>query len=269
MSVGMHVFLLAASSETWHSWPMIIACVNQKGGVGKTTVAVHLACWLRLQEHRVALLDCDVQATAARWLHRTQVDLPATLAHDADAIIEVATKLDAERDFVVADGAAGLSDCTRAILLVADLAVLPCGATVPELEATGATVRMLRNAQRVRGGTAPGGLIALTRLRHRGCRLVREAPRAAACFNLPVSAATLTLREALADAPGQGRLVWELGCRAKSAADEMVTLCEEIFDHARRPTNILGDPYGRTTGVPARRGAASPAGPSVLASTDQ
>lgn len=220
---------------------MIIACVNQKGGVGKTTLAVHLACWLQREGRRVALLDCDTQTTASRWLKRMPDAVTAVQVHEVDDIIESAMELQREHGVIVVDGAASLADSTRALLLIADLAVLPCGATVPELEASAATVRMLQNARRVRGGHLPAGILVLTRLRHRGCRLVREAPVAAASLGLPVAKANLTLREATADAPGQGTTVWHLGRRAQPAASEMTSLCQEILRYAQSTTDNTRD----------------------------
>ena len=234
----------------WHTGIMIIACVNQKGGVGKTTLAVHLAAWARVLYRRVALLDADMQRTASRWVQRMERNIIVACEHEADAIIETAVELATRNEIVVADGAASLAESTRALLLVADVAVIPCGASVPELEATAATVRMLHTAQTVRERGRPNGLVALTRLRHDRCRLVREVPAAAASLGLPVCEHVLRLREAVADAPGQGLVVWELGGRARDAAIQIQTLCKEILDYAQSTKKHAGVVDAGPKGLP-------------------
>ena len=46
---------------------MIIVVANSKGGVGKSTLAVHLAAWLHEQGHSVTLADCDTQHSSSDW----------------------------------------------------------------------------------------------------------------------------------------------------------------------------------------------------------
>jgi chromosome partitioning protein len=46
---------------------MIIAVLNQKGGVGKTPLAVHIAAALAMQGARVLLVDADPQGSARDW----------------------------------------------------------------------------------------------------------------------------------------------------------------------------------------------------------
>src|SRR6266436_513763 len=47
---------------------MIIVVANSKGGVGKSTLSVHLAAWLHEQGHSVTLADCDTQHSSSEWI---------------------------------------------------------------------------------------------------------------------------------------------------------------------------------------------------------
>jgi cellulose biosynthesis protein BcsQ len=147
---------------------MFITVVNQKGGVGKTTLAVHLAVWLHEHGTRVALIDADGQAASTRWTQAAESRITVVTQADADAIIETAQQLRESHDVVIGDGPANLAEATRALLLVADLAVVPCGASLPELEAATQSIRILRSAQMVRSAALPAGRLVLNRLRSPG-----------------------------------------------------------------------------------------------------
>lgn len=210
---------------------MFITVVNQKGGVGKTTLAVHLAVWLHEHGSRVALIDADGQAASTRWVQSAEPRVTVVTESAPDAIIEQAQRLRETHDVIVGDGPANLAEATRALLLVADLAIVPCGATLPELEAAAQSFRILRNAQLVRAGVLPKGRLLLNRLRSDRFVLTKEAIAAAKSFEVPRFDSMLRLREAVADSPGQRSVVWRMGRRAKDAANEMSTLLEEICAH--------------------------------------
>lgn len=236
---------------------MIIAVVNQKGGVGKTTVAVHLAIWFAEHGQGTALIDTDEQRTASRWAAEADGRIHVIAEHEADGLIERASHLRETFDVVIADGPANLAECTRALLLVADVAVVPCGVTIPELESTAATIRMLRNAQAVRRSALPVPLLVLSRVRSKRYRLTREAFEAAELLGVPLARRSVPFREAIADAPGQRKAVWQLGRPGRMAADELTPLLEEIADYANESTNGAGDAFGGAGGVSLSRAAAA------------
>ena len=60
-----------------------IAIVSQKGGAGKTTIAVHLATAAAAAGHAVAIIDLDPQGTAASWGDRRQASTPEVVSGQA------------------------------------------------------------------------------------------------------------------------------------------------------------------------------------------
>jgi chromosome partitioning protein len=231
---------------------MMLAVVNQKGGVGKTTLAVHLAVWHLEREKRVAFIDADGQSASSRWLRAGRWDVTLLAETEADSIVELAGSLESTHDLVIADGPASLAEGARALLLVADHVLVPCGVTVPELEATAATIRMLRNARKIRDGRKPSAHLVLSRIRGDRFLLTRDARVAVQALGLPVCEQSIRLREAVADAPGQGSVVWKMGPRAKQAAREMLGLIEEVDDYVRT-SNDNGSTSSRAETVSAWR----------------
>ena len=117
--------LTCCSSSVAH--PLLIAVLNQKGGVGKSTTAVHLARWLQLQGRAVHLADLDPQQTSSVWLAAADgLAIPCSpVPADADSVLEQLPPLLEGGRVVVVDGPAGLSDATRAVMLLADLVLTP------------------------------------------------------------------------------------------------------------------------------------------------
>ncbi|MEH1799679.1 MAG: ParA family protein [Nostoc sp.] len=131
----------------------IIALVNQKGGCSKSTSAVHLTCWLSRKGRKVHLLDADAQSSSSIWLQSIEENsIPTTVLQSPDELLEQIPELAAQSDHLIIDGPAGLSEASRAILFRADLAVVPCQPTGLDLQSASDAVRLIRQAQSVRGG---------------------------------------------------------------------------------------------------------------------
>ena len=125
------------------------------------------------------------------------------------------------------DGPAGLSEVTRTILFVADTTFLPCGPSVLDLRAANEAIRVVRQAQAIRKGPPHAVLIPNKLQVH--YRLSRELVETARALDIP-SATGLRLRQAYADAAGQGKVVWQMGPRAEDAAREIRGLFEELYE---------------------------------------
>lgn len=211
---------------------MIIVVANSKGGVGKSTLSVHLAAWLGEQGHSVVLADCDAQASSSEWIREAAPDVRAVRLEDADTILEELPALARECDYVVADGPGSNTETSRALLLRGDLAVFPCKASMLEARALAQATALLRQAQDIRGGK-PDGVVVLSMVGTR-YRLTQDMRDAAAALGLRLAGPALTLKQIYADAPGQGAMVWDLGSRGKEAAAEVEALFRELLPAARR-----------------------------------
>src|SRR5882757_4559727 len=95
---------LLERSESCYRCHMIIVVANSKGGVGKTTIAVHLAAWLHEQGHRVTLADCDTQHSSSDWLQEAVPEIKTARLGSPDQILDELPSIARDCDYVVADG---------------------------------------------------------------------------------------------------------------------------------------------------------------------
>lgn len=209
---------------------MIIAITNSKGGVGKSTVAVHLAVWLHGQGHRVTLADCDTQHSSSEWIREAYPEITSVCLNDPNVILNELPGLAQEADYVIADGPGSQTETSRALLLRADRAIVPCKASMLEVRALAKATEVLRQCQDIRAGY-PSAVIVLSMV-GKNYRLTQDMKDAAAALGLPMASTPLILRQIYADAPGQGTVVSQLGSRGREAAGEVDKLFREILPDA-------------------------------------
>ncbi len=205
---------------------MITALTNSKGGVGKSTLAVHLAVWWQERGADVALVDADGQGSSSLWLQEAAPHIPVFRLQTPDDLLDQVPELRGRFDHVIVDGPAAMSEVTRAILLVTDLALLPCGSFAIDLRAAAEAIRVVQQAQKIRQRD-PQAILVPNKLQVQ-YRLSRELLATAKSLEI-ASAGGLRLRQAYAEAAGQGTVVWRLGRAGQPAAREIKELFDGLF----------------------------------------
>jgi chromosome partitioning protein len=146
----------------------VIAVVGRKGGIGKTTVSVHLAGELAARGRRVHLVDSDPQGSAAQWAAPGNLGLPVehlpVTVEQLKPWVERVRRVEAE--VVILDCPPHLDAALGAAVGLADLAVLPCGPSGLDMMAMSEVLAVVRQARAHRAGK-PTAMIVPNRVDRR------------------------------------------------------------------------------------------------------
>jgi len=201
----------------------VLTLAQQKGGAGKTTLAVNLACAARAQGLRVALLDTDPQGSLGRWFmaRRDRMDDPGMAFATASAwgVAYECEKLRKEVDLVVVDTPPKVDADLRPALREASLVVVPVAISHLDLWAVESVLDLAGRERRP-------ARIVLNRAAPRA-RLTAEVEAAVAELDAERARTTIRNRVIYAETLGQGASAVERKPTGP-AAEEMGLLWEEL-----------------------------------------
>ena len=219
---------------------MIIAYLNQKGGVGKTTLAIHTAAAFALAGRDVVLVDADPQASALDWFEARQRRLEGAAAQgaggdDGEPLFPVIgmprpvihrqlPRIAAGCDLVVVDGPPSLADVSRSAMLAADLVLIPVQPSPYDVWAAQDLVELI-DETRVYRDDLQARFVVSRRIVNTA--IGRDVSAALAKWSVPVLPAHVSQRVAFAESAAAGSTVLETA-RTSPAAREIEALRDAI-----------------------------------------
>ena len=211
-----------------------VAIISQKGGAGKTTMAIHLATAATAAGYVSLLLDTDPQATASRWSQWRQKKTPGAEPEVIDCAAppllpkKIASAAGLGAEFVVIDTPPHADSMAAAACRAADLIIIPCRPRAFDLDAIQTTADLVKTSGKPAFVVFSGGP-------QRAPNLYREAAELVTSFGLKVAPAALSERAAYHHAAGEGKTAPEIDTEGR-AADEVAALWEWVCKHAGMQT---------------------------------
>lgn len=191
----------------------VVSILAQKGGVGKSTLTRHWA--VAAQEQMglaVAVIDLDPQGTAAKWSQRRQQENPIVLqATETNLPQALAACRENGLGLVLIDTPPKVERLSQAAVRQADIAVIPCGPTVDDIEALEPSIEIVRQAK-------AQGLIVLNDGRP-GSPINDQAAKVLRDYQLPICPHFIMHRAVIADSFIDGRTVLEVSPQSKGAQE--------------------------------------------------
>ena len=190
-----------------------IAIISQKGGAGKTTLAIHLAAAAQGAGLVSLIVDTDPQATASQWAVWRQDQPPEVIDSPPPRL---AAKVEAARSqgagFIVIDTPPHADSAARAAVELADLVLIPCRPSAFDLSAIQTSAKLVQLLRKP-------AFVVFTAGPPNAPRVYAEAGELVAGYGTPPCPVILPDRAAYRHASAEGRTVMELEPDGK-AADE-------------------------------------------------
>ena len=206
---------------------MIISILNQKGGVGKTTLAVHIATALAQRGLKVLLVDADPQSSSLDWsASREGEPLFPVIGLPKPSLHRDMPALAADYEAVVIDGPPRVNELARSAIMASNIVLVPVQPSPYDVWAAEEIITLLKEAsvfkEKLKSAFVINRKIANT-------AIGRDVAEALSAYPLPVLKSQVCQRVGFAESAARGQTVLELEPQGL-ASKEILALVAEILE---------------------------------------
>lgn len=205
---------------------MIVSFLNQKGGSGKTTLAVNLTRYFcKNRRGRVLLIDSDPQGSARTWHEKSDGNVLSMIALDRPALLtKEALNLSSDYEWIFIDGVPQISTMTIAAIKCSDVVLIPVQPSPYDIWATADTVRFVKDYQDTCDGKLKAAFVISRKIVN--TNIGREIRSELEKYELPVFEHGTCQRVAYAESASIGLTVMDI--QATEASNEIEAIAKEI-----------------------------------------
>lgn len=208
---------------------MIISFINQKGGVGKTTIAINVASALAQQGFKTLLIDADKQGSSSTWASLREETPFQVVSLARENMAKDALSLATEYDYTLIDAPPHAEAVSRSCIIASDLVVMPIEPSGLSTWASDVTVQQVKQAREYKETLKCGFVVS----RKIGKTVIgRQVREMVENTGMQVFDADIENRVAFAESMTMGLTVFEWGADKKAMA-EIETLTEELVNYGK------------------------------------
>jgi chromosome partitioning protein len=196
----------------------VVSILNQKGGVGKTTLSINLAAALKALNHSVLLVDADPQGSSLDWAAAREPAEPlfSVVSCPKPTIHKTVTDIGVGKDFVIIDGAPRVTDLARSCIMASDLVLIPVQPSPYDIWASQEVVKLIQEAVIYKPELKAAFVI---NRKIPNTAIGRDVESALAEFDLPVLSTTIGQRVIFAESAAGGLSVLEQDAKSQAAVE--------------------------------------------------
>lgn len=205
---------------------MILGILQQKGGAGKTTLALNLAAYYAGEGSRTLLVDADPQGSSLAWSNvRERPPLFPVIGMAKPNLDKELPGIASDYDLTVIDGAPRVNELARAAILSSDFILIPVQPSPFDIWSSTEIVTLIRQAQSFKPSIAAAFVI---NRRVPNTAIGRDVVNAIRAFDFPVLHHAVSQRVAFAEAAAVGLTVIEMAAAGQAARD-IKSVAKEIL----------------------------------------